>query len=333
MGAGGAKITLNANVDSPSGGGKSVISDSIEELGLSEDKFWELLAKVRRAPLEMPGDGVAVLKHETTDLEDGSFRVLDTIGGLRWGESQVTMTHSFDKEKGLWTTVADRDPFFNKVQVTVATHVLKDPLRIELWGENAAARVSGPPLREDVAYTVSAILSKVPTEATVETKADVDSPSGGGLKSVVAGPFDDLVSPEKFWDLYDAVHREGMPLPFLTSTEVKDLDGGGFQLTQSFGHGAKIVNIFYTIDREKNEATATYYDAVSPSGPRDEDRSKMYVIKVHLNPMRLEVWLEVFPGRRADEGFKMMMQGMMDRVMELAEKEKAASEGGGGWFS
>lgn len=333
MGLGGSKISLTANADSPfESGRKVIISGALDEMGLTEDKFWELFAKVKREPLAMPPDsGLTVVKHEMTDLENGGFRVVDTISGLPWGEAMVTLTHSFDKEQRLWVTVSDRDPSFNKVPVSVYSRLILEPLRLESWCTNGAARIHGPVLGQSCDYIVNEIAKEAGVDSVLTCKPDSDSPGGGGKKSCLV-PIGDKLTVEQFWENFDKVHRKAAPLPYLTSHEVQDLPDGAFHAIETFGYGAKVIHILHTLNPEKDEWVATYYNEWPESGPQDKDRVSAFHTKVHKNPLLVEVWQDIYESSTADEGFKIMIQYACDKLIEFAAKEEGASSGGG-WFS
>jgi len=304
-----------AVVDSPSGSGlKSLVSGPLDEL-LTFEQFWEFCEKQART-------GVAgAASHEVTDLDDGGFEVRDVLSGglLQDFELKLFNRYKFDKEKKEWTTqVFDRSFDDSQLREVITIKELSSPMRIEAWTEVAKWREPGC----NLVGVLSGILGQVLIRAGVDSgnpvcKEDVDSMDG--KPCAVSEALDASITPDEFWALYVAFIKGGIGKGGIKEHRVKELDACNFMVIDSFDglvayekfafDAGKDMLVSYTHENDEALSEASCIDS--------------YTTKVHRDPLRVEFYKDVRPGRKTPCRLHRVIQEALDSCIKGTEERSA----------
>jgi len=313
-------------MDSPSGSGlKSIVSGPLEEF-LTSEKFWELYEKQARAGFTMSFmgglTGAGVKSHEVTDLDDGGFQVQDVVkGGIFHGDLSFLTRHTFDKEKKEWTTkVFDQSFDDSQLKETITIKEISSPFRIEAWTEVVERREAGAA----VADILASILAQVVKRAGVTSGDPVCKEgvtSSDGKSCAVSEALDASIAPDQFWALYVGYIKEGLGKGGIKEHTVKELDGGNFEIIDTFESLVTYEN--FVFDAEKDLL-------ISYTHENDETLSEAscldsYTSKVLREPLRVEFYKDARPGRKTPHQLHGIIQGAIDSCIKGAEQS-------GSWF-
>lgn len=304
MGAG-QSLGWTTEASSLSGDGtKVVLSDAIE--GLSPDRFLEAFRQfaLTREPIqyekayrasEMPdGSILAVASYDAAHLL-GPGRLLDTYTVLHYRldkDEVVSESHAYDE------TLSERTK-----QTTSVTKVYRDPFRIEFHMLQHPVRASGPLLMGGL----NAILQDMGSAA--RANFDVDSPGGGGLKSVVSDPIEDC-----------AVTAE----TYVEWAKQQSLTKAGGTLQPDGSVTAELSSWFMGTSYRRHVFDAANGEVLTTEFGLDPTLSQVESIvhcKVHARPFRLEMWADLSERVRANDQAKKMIEALVTPVLtKLAEE-------------
>mmetsp|Transcript_47979 Transcript_47979/g.126687 ORF Transcript_47979/g.126687 Transcript_47979/m.126687 type:complete len:334 (+) Transcript_47979:109-1110(+) len=189
------------------------------------------------------------------------------------------------------------------------------PLRVEFWIEMAG----GARLDQDIAKGI--LLPPLGGamqglgKQLVKVKPDMDATRGGGLKSVISDPFDELSTFDEFWDKYLDAARN--PPSAQVKPEIIEVSDEEFHTVAVIPGGDKKLTTKFRHCKESGEIqAATFLDAELTGG-------KTTTI-VHKEPLFVEAWGESKTGdRQAGRGAAKMLQASLEAA--LAPKKT-------GWF-
>lgn len=156
-------------------------------------------------------------------------------------------------------------------------------------------------------------------------RANVDSPDGRGLKSVVTDSLEDALTPEQFWQAYERQMRGGAQynrgrIGKLTGakaeTTVTDLEDGAFSVIEhvragvmgGFSEESRCAK--HVPDTANGRWTTYTYDSPSLAEEALEHTTNLLV---HHNPFRLEVWVD-------QNGRRLHGEGLQQHVAEILSK-------------
>mmetsp|Transcript_103568 Transcript_103568/g.322722 ORF Transcript_103568/g.322722 Transcript_103568/m.322722 type:complete len:328 (+) Transcript_103568:82-1065(+) len=158
-----------------------------------------------------------------------------------------------------------------------------------------------------------------------------DSPSGGGVKSVVSAPLDGLVGPEEFWEIHARRARAGAGaapedrekgISVVSHTET-DKEDGCFEVVNVLQGGpvgpAEVSFLArHRFDEERKEwSTQTFHAEF-------EDHALLHTttVKELSSPFRIEAWMDVRPQRIAGFAEALILHCLITMVVErLGVKE------------
>jgi len=158
---------------------------------------------------------------------------------------------------------------------------------------------------------------------------------GGGLKSIVTEPLEPHITPEKFWELWEAECRAGAKTEIpsigawtgagVTRHEEKEIDGG-FEVEDECSGGMfgpseiPVIRTKHTFDKAKGEWNmATYLGSW-------ESKDLELTTRVRVQPdsgFSLEVYSEIEPGRRQSSQDQLKVLEFLLKAM--LTKAKAAN--------
>jgi len=125
---------LQADVDSPNGDGKVVLSESLGD-SVDPETFWNLWKEVIKEGFDKKDK----TDHKVDEMPNGGFLVTDTFVG----DYKTYELYEFDKEKSMLTSFTYENDEKRDDQVCSEKYVMRllsNPMRMEFWRESMPGR-------------------------------------------------------------------------------------------------------------------------------------------------------------------------------------------------
>uniref|UniRef100_A0A7S1Q0D6 Uncharacterized protein n=1 Tax=Alexandrium catenella TaxID=2925 RepID=A0A7S1Q0D6_ALECA len=319
MGDSSSKAAL-AVQDSPSCSGlKSVVSAPLDAF-LQPERFWELYEKQARAGFTMSYmgslTGGGVTSHDCKDLEDGSFEISDVVNGGMFGggEMKLLMRHTFDKEKKEWSTkMFDKSFDDGELKETIHIKELSSPFRVEAWADVNAQRIGDAGVAAIETSLLGEVLKRAGKDGAIVCKESAEA--SDGKTCALSEALDASITPDQFWTLYIGFVKEGLQKPGLKEHKCEDIGDGNFVVVDTFDTGL--------VTHEKFVFDAAKDTLVSCTHENDATMSEAscidsYHTKVLRDPLRVEFWKEVTPGRKTATNMVGVLGGGIDSCLNAA---------------
>lgn len=154
---------------------------------------------------------------------------------------------------------------------------------------------------------------------SVEFTADVESPSGDGLKSVVSDPIEnDAFVPAKFWDAQEKYAKTRSAFIWEQAYKCETRPDGSLVPVSTYAPPGMAPFSIYTqlhLNRSSNELLTHVY---GPDASMTRCQATSH-LKIHSDPTRFEFWTEEHGGRRHGPVAALTMQAYLDKMGTTAK--------------
>jgi len=329
LGAMGATYSLEANQDSPSEPGKTVVLTS-ELPEVAPDDLAESILEILKRPVD-PRVEPVLKTVELEETSENSFTVkvildgakLDQAGYGKDGKDRVQQwmkinynpaemlvsTESFVPGDGAWADEASG----GKVFLATYSRFLKDPTRIEYWWVKDGERMAGESQAQHFKFYIDALM-EIAKPRKVSFSPDCDSIAEPGQKSILSAPMDDHIAFDTLWQ--ELLNHKAFYGLIIQGAEVQEVSDNEVLVTGE--NGVEPAGGAFAVEWNKDEGKIVRTHKVA--GKAVEVNHTV----VHQSPLRIEAWrLDAQGPRVSNKNMAKRYSIIIDMLLEKVAKDSS----------